>query len=71
MSGKLDTDALLAKNPKAAAVFRENRKKLEKIPVAVGPKEYGLGLPYGSSRLLPADENEGTAADAVPLYAAR
>jgi hypothetical protein len=51
----LDVKALLKKNPKAANVFKSNRKKLSRVRHRP-PKEYGLGLPY--ERLL-ASSKEG------------
>lgn len=48
----LNEKALLAKNPKAAKVFAENRAKLGgRRPEQ---KPYGLGLPYGKTALASA-----------------
>jgi hypothetical protein len=68
MSAKLHTlnvKALLKKNPKAANIFKSNRKKLRRVRHRP-PKEYGLGLPY--ERLLASskeveDRAEGRQSD--------
>ena len=58
----LDVAALLAKNPKAASVFKNNRKKLgnaQRRPRP--PNEYKLGLPY--ERLLASTAPVGAKRD--------
>lgn len=70
MGEKLDMEALLAKNPKAAAIYRKNKQKLKDLPKA-SRREYGLALPYGASRLMPSEDKEGSQADATLGYVDR
>jgi hypothetical protein len=53
----LDEQALLKKNPKAAKVLEQNRKKLgNRRPRE--QKEYGIGLPYGRPALVSVIEDD-------------
>ena len=53
----LDEQALLEKNPKAAKILENNRKKLA-TRKSRPRKEYGLGLPYERSDLVSMDDRE-------------
>jgi hypothetical protein len=55
--GTLDEKALLKNNPKAAKVFKENKKKLEGRGHRQ-PKEYSLGLPYAWPALVSMSDDE-------------
>lgn len=59
----LDAEALLAKNPKAAKVFKENKKKLDANKRERRPKEYGIGLPYARSAFVSDDRQEDARAE--------
>ena len=53
----LDEKALFKNNPKAAKIFKENKKKLEGR-ARRQPKEYSLGLPYARPALVSMREDE-------------
>jgi hypothetical protein len=58
MSGKikaLDEKALLKKNPQAARIFEENRKKLGPTWRPRPQKAYEIGLPYTRPMLSKSD----------------
>jgi hypothetical protein len=54
---KLNEKELLAKNPKAAKILQENRKKLAGKP-RPRQREYGLGLPYARPALVSSTDEE-------------
>lgn len=54
----LNEKPLLEKNPQAARIFKNNRKKLGGRPPSRPAKEYGLGLPYGRAALVSMNGND-------------
>jgi hypothetical protein len=59
---EINEKEILAKNPDAAKIFAENRKKLSARPRRL-PKHYAIGLPYQRPQSSLGDEIETNEAD--------